>query len=413
MDDMHEINSELGFWGFYPEAGKHLPFWRPNGALIRSTIEDFWKREHQKQGYQLVYTPHIASADVWETSGHTTRFAEKMYPRMRLENDEEYILRPMNCPFHIFIFKADQHSYKELPLRYAELGTVYRKIPSGSFREMLEVRGFTQDDAHIFCERQKAEEEIANLLEFTVFFLKDVFGIADYRVILRLKPKEAIGEDALWNSAQKLLRDVLASKDIPYEDAPGEGVFYGPKIDFEITDPYYQKEWICSTIQLDIILAEKFDVKYIARDGHAETPLIIHRTILGSLERFIGILLLRTKGHLPLWLSPCQVMLLPLGGIEFSSNLAHAKSVKSLLENQAAGLNLRVAVDLEDRDVREAKEQAIRKKIPYILVIGPRERINQKLSVTHWDGKEYSSTARNLSYEEFTDELRNKIMKRI
>lgn len=410
MEKNQKLGSSLYLWGFYPEVGKYLPFWHPDGAIIRNSIEDFWKREHFKQGYDLVYTPHIATSNIWDVSEHTKRYAGKMYPRIVVEpGKEEYILRPMNCPFHILLFKSEPHTYKDLPIRYAELGTVYRKIPSGSFKEMFEVRCFTQDDAHIFCDPQDARKEIANLINFTIFFLRDIFKIDDYRIIRRLKPNDAIGDDAMWDSAQKILQDVLEEKDLDYDNGPGEGIFYGPKIDFEVTDPHYRKGWICSTIQLDTVLAKKFKIQYKTKNNRVETPLIIHRTILGSLERFIAILVARTKGYLPLWISPCQLLLIPIGGVEFQSNLSYARNVKAILENKIADLNPRIKIDCEDRDIRMAKSKALEKKIPYIVMIGPRERINERLSVVCCDGKESPSEIRDILIDELANELRDKI----
>ncbi|HEX5733163.1 MAG TPA: threonine--tRNA ligase [Blastocatellia bacterium] len=412
MDEFRKINADLKLWEFYPDEAKQLPFWHPNGAAIRNAIEDFWKREHFKLGYNLVYTPHIGSRRLWDTSGHTERFADRMYPPITSETGEEYILRPMNCPFHILLYKSEPRRYKDLPIRYAELGTVYRKIPTGSFKEMFEVRGFTQDDAHIFCEIHKAKEEIANLIELTLFFIRDVFKFDEYTIIRRLKPTGGIGKDALWNNAQKILQDVLGEKKMKYKSKPGEGVFYGPKIDFEIKDPIYNKSWVCSTIQLDIVLAERFGIEYKTKNNSKETPVIIHRTILGSLERFIGILLSRTKGHFPIWLSPCQVIIIPVG-VAFESNLEYAQKTKSILENKLSDLNPRVRLQSESLDIRDAKAQAIKKKIPYILMIGGNERISEKVSVTSWTGDSYSSDPRHMTIDELANELRDKIQRMV
>ena len=391
MDEIKELNSQLGLWKFFPKAGKHLPFWAPTGAFIRSAIEEFWKSEHYKHGYQLVYTPHIANIDIWEKTGHLERYADSMYPPIGMD-DEEYILRPMNCPFHMLLFSSKIRSYKEMPIRYAELGTVYRKISSGSFKEMFEVRGFTQDDAHIFIEsdKQKIKEEIANLLQFTIYFLRDVFKINDFKIIRRLRPPEAIGEDFLWDMSQTILSEVLEEKELDFQSIPGEGIFYGPKIDFELRDHHYKKPWICSTIQLDIVLPRKFDLLYTTEKNEKDTPILIHRTILGSLERFIGIIISRTKGHLPLWLSQCQIFIVPVDGSEYNSNFHYANTVKSILEDKLEEFQPRISISSEKIRLAEAKKTAIINKIPFIIVVGGKERMNQIISVTSWTGENYS-----------------------
>lgn len=415
MDDLQRINQDLRLWDFFPDAGKQLPYWQPRGAFIRSTIEDFWKTEHIKQGYDIVYTPHIGSTKMWTKSGHLERFSDKMFPPITVQQgDEEYFLRPMNCPFHILLFNSQPRSYRELPIRYAELGTVYRKIPSGSFTEMFEVRGFTQDDAHIFSvgEPAKAKEELSNLLQFTIYFLRDAFKIDDYRIIRRLKPKGSIGPDASWKAAQSLLQDVLEEKNLKYKDSPGEGIFYGPKIDFEIADAHYKKEWICSTIQLDLVLAKKFDIKYTTSGNRREPPLIIHRTILGSLERFIAILVSRSQGHLPLWLSPCQMMIVPIDGSEYQINLTYANNMKTILEDKLGDLKPRIRVASGGKSVADAKKDAIKEKIPFIVMLGRRERMNKVLSITSWTADGYSDP-RSMTIDQLSEEFRNNIREKL
>ena len=412
------LNSELRLWDFHQETGKALPHWLPNGALIRSAIEEFWKQEHLKQGYDLVYTPHIGTKELWVKSGHMDRYKEKMYPVMTVEQSEEYVLRPMNCPFHILLYKAEPRTYKQLPVRYAELGTVYRKIPSGSFKKAFNVRGFTQDDAHIFCEPHRVQKEIANLIEFTMFFLKGVFKFneSEYRIIRRTKPPGGLGSDGDWDTAQKVLNDVLNEREIKFDTEAGTGVFYGPKIDFEITDPITETPWACSTIQLDIILAKRFDLVYTDNNDHAQTPTIIHRTILGSLERFLSIILARTKGHFPLWIAPCQVIIIPVGAKEsesFQSNLTYANTVKTMLEKRLGDLKPRIRVYSENTDLREPKAEAVKKRIPYIVVVGANERVNETVAVTPWSDTKYSSEPQHMDIEEFTSELKSKILNKL
>jgi threonyl-tRNA synthetase len=414
MEDFQKLNSELGLWDYYEEAGRSLPHWLPNGALIRSAIEDFWKQEHLRKEYNLVYTPHIGTKELWVKSGHMDRFSEKMYPAMTVDSSEEYILRPMNCPFHILLYKSEPRTYKQMPIRYAELGTVYRKIPSGSSKHTFEVRGFTQDDAHIFCEQSRVQKEIANLIEFTVYFLQNVFKLNenDYRIIRRLKPRGGIGSDVSWDNAQRTLQKVLNERGINYKNEPGKGVFYGPKIDFEITDPIYKKQWICSTIQLDIVLAGRFGLVYKDSNNQNQVPMIIHRTILGSLERFVSILLARTKGHFPIWIAPCQAIIIPVGGKEseyFEANLSYAKSIKTILEDSLRDLKPRIKVSLENKDIREAKAGAISQKVPYIIVVGGNERINDNLTISSWNNGAYTSEPRHLKIKNFADEVRTRI----
>lgn len=418
MDAFQKLNSELKIWEFHEEVGKALPHWLPNGGIIRSSIEDFWKQEHLRKEYDLVYTPHIGLKKLWETSGHLELFSEKMYPKISVKASEEYILRPMNCPFHILLYKSEQRTFKQLPIRYAELGTVYRKISSGSSKQMFEVRGFTQDDAHIFCEPYRAQKEIGTLIEFTLFFLKNVFKIEDhdYRIIRRLKPKGSLGKDVDWNTAHTILEDVLVEKEIQYTDEPGKGVFYGPKIDFEIMDPFSNKAWVCSTIQLDIVLAERFNVEFVNNSDERQRPIIIHRTILGSLERFVSILLSRTKGHFPVWLAPCQVAVIPVGGKEsdyWEHNLNYAKSIKTTVEKSISDLNPRIRVQTENMSVSDAKAAALKMKIPYIVIVGTNERMTERVAVTCWHNDQWTPEPRHMSVDELANELREKIQGKV
>ena len=407
MQTAHDINKELKLW-LLSEHAKGMPFWQPAGAILRSAIEDFWKREHAKHGYQLVYTPHIASASLWDISGHTERFGDLMFDLIGDSEKGEYRLRPMNCPFHILLFKSEARSHYDLPIRYAELATVYRLIPSGSITEMLQDRGFTQDDAHVFCDSRRAREELRETIRFVLVFLTEVFSITDYRVILRLRPAEALGDDASWDAAHRTLRDVLADLNLDYETAPGEGVFYGPKIDFEIPDGT-GRSWVCSTVQLDLVLARQFNVTYRSNAGHDEFPLIIHRTVLGSLERFVAVLVGRTQGHLPLWLAPSQIMWIAVkDGLE--ENLIHIDKMHTILDH-LTGTELRAGIDRRGLDLREAKARAIRSHVPYIVVVGPGERASGRLAVTRWRDGVYTDHE-SVTVEEFAAEIKTRLAAR-
>jgi threonyl-tRNA synthetase len=407
MQSIHDINKDMKLW-FLSEQAKGLPFWQPAGATLRMVIEDFWRREHAKHGYQLVYTPHIASASLWETSGHSERFSDLMFDPIGDDGKDQYRLRPMNCPFHILLFKSDLRSHHDLPIRYAELATVYRKIPSGGITEMLEDRGFTQDDAHIFCDSSRAREELREIVKFIIVVLTESFAINDYKVILRLRPAEAMGDDASWDAAHQTLRGVLADLNLDYDTAPGEGVFYGPKIDFEIPDGT-ERPWICSTVQLDLVLAGKFGVSYRGASGRDDVPLIIHRTVLGSLERFIAVLVARTQGHLPLWLAPIQVYWIAVKeGLE--ENVVHIQTTRTILDH-LTGSELRVIVDRRPLDLRETKARAIKSRVPYIIVSGAQERASGKLSVTPWRDGAYTDHE-SITVEEFAVEIKTRLASR-
>lgn len=360
--DHRKLGRELKYFDIYfDQAGTGLIFYHPKGAILRNIIEDYEKREHIKRGYQQVITPHIMKQDLWVTSGHYDYYRENMFT-MPVE-EKEYVLKPMNCPGHILIYKSQTRSYKDLPIRYFELGTVYRYEKSGVLHGLLRVRGFTQDDAHIFCLPEQLKFEIKEVLDF-VFDTMHFFGFNDFSIELSTRPVKSIGSDLDWERAQTALEDVLKESKFEFKINPGEGAFYGPKVDIKLKDAL-KREWQCATIQCDFTLPERFELEYIGSDGKPYRPIMLHRVILGSIERFIGTLIEHYAGALPFWLSPVQVLILPVK----DAFAAYAKEIKETLEKN----NFRIAADLRnetlDRKIREAELQ----KIPYIIVIGERE----------------------------------------
>ncbi|MBL7130339.1 MAG: threonine--tRNA ligase [Candidatus Omnitrophica bacterium] len=360
--DHRKLGKELKYFDIYFEqAGTGLIFYHPKGAILRGIIEDYEKKEHIKRGYQPVITPHIMKQDLWNTSGHYDYYRDNMFT-IPVEN-KEYVLKPMNCPGHILIYKSQTRSYKDLPIRYFELGTVYRYEKSGVLHGLLRVRGFTQDDAHIFCLPEQLKFEIKGVLDF-VFSTMKFFGFNDFSIELSTRPVKSIGSDFDWHRAQNALEEVLKEIKLDYKINPGEGAFYGPKVDIKLKDAL-KREWQCATIQCDFTLPERFNLEYIGSDGKPYRPIMLHRVILGSIERFIGTLIEHYAGALPFWLSPVQVIILPVKDA-FS---AYAIEIKETLEKN----NFRIATDLRsetlDRKIREAELQ----KIPYIVVIGERE----------------------------------------
>ncbi len=367
--DHRKLGKELDLFSISENVGPGLILWHPKGAFIRNVIETFWREEHLNAGYDLLYTPHIARLDLWRTSGHLDFYRESMFSPMEVD-EVKYQLKPMNCPFHIQIYKSQLRSYRDLPLRWAELGTVYRYERSGVLHGLMRVRGFTQDDAHIFCRPDQIESEVMSVLDFTMFFLR-TFGFENFNVYLSTQPEKFVGSQENWDISTNALKEALEKKGIDYKIDPGEGVFYGPKIDIKIKD-VLNREWQCTTIQVDFNLPERFDVNYIAEDGQAHRTIMIHRALLGSLERFFGVLIEHYGGDFPAWLAPVQVAILPI--TERSRD--YALSVQTELKK--AG----VRTFLDDRNekvgykIREAETQ----KIPYMIVLGDRETQENKIS---------------------------------
>jgi len=372
-----------------------LVLWHPKGALIRKIIRDFWEEQHLKNGYQLVCTPHIARGKLWKTSGHLDYYAENMY--FFEKEGETYVVKPMNCPLHIQIYKSRLRSYRELPIRYAEWGTVYRYERSGTMHGLLRVRGFTQDDAHIFCTLQQLHKEILRVLDFAMSILK-TFGFTEYKVELSTrdpkKPKKYMGSKNEWRTAQNALAKALEQRNIPYTEMKGEAVFYGPKIDIKIVDAS-GREWQCSTVQFDFNLPKRFNLTYIGPDGKEHRPLMIHRTLLGSIERFLGILTEHYKGNFPTWLAPIQVRVLP---ISEKSN-SYAREVHRKLSDAGIRSELDESSSTISYKIREAEIQ----KIPYMAICGEREAKSNTISIR----KHESGKVESLPVEEFIKIFRN------
>ncbi len=369
-NDHRKLGKELELFSFQEEAGPGLVFWHPKGALVRKIIEDFMKDLLLKNGYDLVYTPHIAKINLWQTSGHTEFYKESMYPTMDLQ-ESSYQLKPMNCPFHILIFKSKLRSYRDLPIRMAEYGTVYRYERAGVLHGLPRVRGFTQDDAHIFCRPEQMQAEVLKLLELTRLVL-NTFGFRQYEINLSTRPQKYIGEVSDWDKAILVLKNALEEFKLPYKMAEGEGAFYGPKIDLSIKDAL-KRTWQCTTIQVDFNLPERFDLNFVGSDGKFYRPIMIHRAIFGSLERFFGILIENYGGAFPLWLSPVQLIILPIT----DAQLEYAQRLKSQLVQQ----NFRVKVDERNEKINAKIRDAEVEKIPYMFIIGKKEIESNKVSV--------------------------------
>jgi threonyl-tRNA synthetase len=359
--DHRKLGPELDLFSMNEKLGGGLLLWHPKGAAVRSVIEDFWRAKHMEDGYDLLYSPHIAKLDVWRTSGHTD-FYDAMYPPI-LSEGIEYQIKPMNCPFHIMVYNSKQRSYRELPLRWAELGTVYRFERSGVLHGLLRVRGFTQDDAHIFCRGDQLEAEIRKCIALTQSFLS-TFGFEKYDIFLSTRPEKYVGKIEDWDKATSALEDALKEEKLEYQVDEGEGVFYGPKIDIKIKDVLL-RSWQCTTIQLDFNLAERFDLSYVGEDGKFHRPFMIHRAILGSLERFFGILIEHYNGNFPLWLAPVQVVVIPIAD-------RHAEYARSL-EARFKENRMRCFVDSRREKMGYKIRDAETQKIPLILIVGDRE----------------------------------------
>ncbi len=375
--DHRTLGRQLGLYSVHDEIGPGLIVWHPNGGRIRSIIEDYWKNLHYRLGYDVVYSPHIGRAALWETSGHLDFYRESMYAPMDVD-EQEYFLKPMNCPFHIAIYRSTLRSYRELPLRFAELGTVYRYERSGALHGLMRVRGFTQDDAHIFCRPEQLEDEIGGVLDLTFELLRD-FGFEEYSIALSTRPEKFVGEEEMWDHATSSLRGALESKRLPFTIDEGGGAFYGPKIDIHITDAL-GRAWQCTTVQFDFNLPERFDLTYQDDQGGRQRPYMVHRAILGSMERFLGVLIEHYGGSFPLWLAPVQAVVIPIA----DRHLEYANQVSETLK--AGGI--RVEVDDRSERMNLKIRTAQMMKVPYMLVVGDREAEAGAVAVRLRDGED-------------------------
>lgn len=368
--DHRKLGKDLDLFNIYhDEAGAGLVFYHPKGAILREIIEKFLKEEHKKRGYQQVIIPHIAKVDLWNTSGHTEYYRENMY-FMKVE-DQEYVLKPMNCPGHILIYKRKINSYKDLPIKFFELGTVYRHERSGVLHGLLRVRGFTQDDAHIFLRPDQLQDEIKKVIDFA-FFMLNKFGFLEFEVYLSTKPDKYVGSDENWENATNALEGALKDKGIKYEIDPGAGVFYGPKIDIKLKDAI-GRLWQGPTIQVDFNLPERFDLSYAGEDGKTHRPIMIHRVVLGSMERFIGALVEHYAGAFPFWLAPVQMIILTIA----ERHTSYAQELLKIINDK----NIRVEIDGRNEKIGYKIREAQHNKIPYMLVVGDKEIENKTISI--------------------------------
>lgn len=364
--DHRRLIDQLDLVSFHEEAGTGLAHWHPKGGRIRVLIEDYWRKLHYEGGYDIVFTPHIGRAQLWEKSGHLDFYEDGMYSPMDIEG-RDYYIKPMNCPFHVMIYNSEIRSYRDLPLRWAELGTVYRYERSGTLHGLLRARGFTQDDAHIICTPDQIDDEILRVLDFSLNLLRG-FGFEEFRLDLSVRdpgaPERYAGADEMWKQAEASLAKALKARSLPYERMEGEAVFYGPKIDIHIKDAL-NRTWQCTTIQFDFNVPSRFDMTYVGEDGEEHRPYMVHRALLGSIERFFALLVEHYAGAFPVWLSPVQVVLIPI----VDRHVDYAESVAKRLRE--AGL--RVEVDDSDERMQAKIHSAQMEKVPYMLVIGDRE----------------------------------------
>jgi len=396
--DHRKIGHDLDLFSSVDEIGAGLILWHPKGAKVRKLVENFWSEEHEKSGYDFVYTPHIGKSQLWETSGHLGFYKENMYSPIDIEG-QQYYLKPMNCPFHIHIYKSSLRSYRDLPIRYAEEGTVYRFERSGVMHGLMRVRGFTQDDAHHFCRPDQMPAEIDFVLDFSLHILRS-FGFTDIHAYLSTKPEKAVGEPERWIAAEAALRASLERAGVEYDVDQGGGAFYGPKIDLKVKDAI-GREWQLSTIQFDFNNPERFDLTYIGEDGQPHRPYMVHRALLGSLERFFGVLIEHYAGAFPIWLSPVQAALIPIA----DRHVDYAREVAA--ELRQAGL--RVMVDDRGERMNAKIRDAQNQKIPYMLVVGDKEVENCQVALRLRNGENPGPMA----VAEFLDRAKDEVARKV
>jgi len=416
LRDHRKLGAELDLFHIDDQVGSGLPLWHPKGALLWRIIEDFWYKEHLKNGYNLVRSPHIGNKSLWEISGHWNSYSESMYPPLevgqtlealknkeKVKESEQYLLKPMNCPFHVQIYKNRPRSYRELPFRWAECGTVYRFEKKGELSGLTRVRGFTQDDAHIFAAKDQVEEELKRVIDFILFIYQSFgFKLSDVKVYLSLRDpknkKKYVGSDAGWKFSESVLKKIAIEKKLDFTTELGEAAFYGPKLDFKIKDAL-GREWQCSTLQFDFNLPERFKLSFINTKGKEEQPYILHRALFGSYERFIGLLIEHYAGAFPLWLAPTQIAILPIG----ESHAGYAKKIAERL--QVAEFRV------ETNDTNETLGKRIRetemKKIPYIIVVGNEEMNTETISIRKKGIKE----SKIMSVEQYIEVLKEELKK--
>lgn len=395
--DHRKLGKELDLFSLHEEAGPGLVYWHPKGARIRLAIEDFWRDEHYRNGYEMVYTPHVGKSWLWETSGHLDFYKEGMYPAMEMDK-ADYYAKPMNCPFHIMIYNNTKHSYRDLPCRWAELGTVYRYEKAGALHGLLRVRGFTQDDAHIICTPEQVESEILEVLRFSLHMLRS-FGFSDIRAYLSTQPEKSVGQKEKWDVATESLRKAIEAEGLEYETDEGGGAFYGPKIDLKIKDAI-GREWQLSTVQFDFNLPERFKMVFIDSDGNAKQPFMVHRALLGSIERFFGVLVEHYAGAFPAWLAPEQVRLIPVA----EAFEEYAREV----EKKLRALGYRVSSDLSDDRMNAKIRKAQKEKIPYMLIVGEKERSEEAVSIRYRSGKQENAVPLQTFIEHLGKTVTNK-----
>ncbi len=394
--DHRRLSKQLDLFTVHDEVGPGLVFWHPNLATVRAEIEDFWREEHRKRGYQFVFTPHIAHEKLYEISGHLENYAENMYASMTID-EEPYRVKPMNCPGHIMIYKSRLHSYRDLPLRFAELGTVYRYERSGVLHGMLRVRGFTQDDSHIFCRPDQLEEEVAGIIDLIDFLMK-TFGYS-FKAYLATRPEKSLGSDEEWEFATTALENAIKSRNLEYEVEEGGGAFYAPKIDFKLFDAI-GREWQGPTVQVDLNLPNRFDVTYIGEDGNKHKAIMVHRAVLGSMERFCGGLIEHYAGAFPTWLAPEQIAILPIA----DRHHEYAQKVAAQLRAKL----LRVKCDDRSETIKYKIREAQLEQIPYMLVIGDKEVETGMVTPRHRRGGDMPA----VSLDQFISEIESEIKER-
>lgn len=391
--DHRKLGKDLDLFSISDEIGAGLVLWHPNGAMIRSAIETYWRKKHYENGYKPIYTPHIGKADLWKTSGHLDFYADGMFAPMDIEG-QDYYVKPMNCPFHIQVYNSTKRSYRELPVRYCELGTVYRYERSGTLHGLMRVRGFTQDDAHIICTPEQLEGEVEKIIDFSIAMLKK-FGFEDMQLYLSTKPEKSVGEQERWDQATNSLKAALEKHEMDYEIDEGGGAFYGPKIDIKVKDAL-NRSWQLSTIQFDFNLPERFKMEYVGADNSPHQPFMIHRALLGSLERFFGILIEHHSGSFPLWLSPVQVKIIPV-----SDNFLHyAERVLAKLQKY----EIRAEIDYRNEKVGYKIREAELQKVPFMFIVGEKEEDKNEVSIRRHKigdmGKLYTEDAIELILKE-------------